>query len=870
MVGRTVRRIASLFLVVVLNVGCGSGQPQGQAAGTDKPASRPRLADLLNEPRAELARQADEVAAQIKVRFDARRQSKLAFSFLPRTWQPLVIPGIHDPRFHPEIGFSLPSYLEPTAVGAEPDLALLYAAFGDKEAARKLAGGEQPPGIQRFQYARNYPVEWTRLVTLHLHAAGQRMALGQPEGFTEIVELRKQIAEALDDQARQAPLGMHLLALERRMVELAEQAWREKGETALAQQAAALLAEWPRQVPPLPFDELTDHWVRVLRSSAQGRVLRSSSALRSLDFLQVPFPHQSLEAVLLFFDEQNRLSDVILTYNARIQDLCPRATELAGALTAWVTPDPEPSPTRSVQRLRDWTVETRLGPVDARVGAWVRFSRSTGLVPSEIPRSWGPVHLNRRFETNRLAVAPNRLDEPLVVKEDAALERFDNPLPNGQLLDVTLYQATGFDLLQRVRMRYRPGTPWQDVALPLFAQLGPGEWLSEQAGSTHGPRLRIRWQDAITQISFCVPYEPREPLELDLADLRGSPDDLQKWNLIVEQQEEAERRQRLARGTPLQRLPRKLEYLPLGAEKDETLRYLPKGQNVLKREFDNGILVVINTPPPREGPPFMARQVVCQFGADNKLIAARIRYDAATKPRNPKDAEWPKSLLEPWRQAGGVVAPTVLPYALRSTGLAPTPAGVYYRWQDDLSEASYLSDRNGVEITLANRPVDGNPVPKLHFLPTGPADALPGLTLGMTRAEFEKSCKARPVETPEGGWAVAVSQGTYDAVIVWFDEQDRIRQITARFRANDPSKTSPKDMEKALTDRWGLELRQVGWPARRDFSSQGVLQGLVWFDDVVRYRLYWADSDNSPPRLWAEWLALEGPASADARPGEKP
>jgi hypothetical protein len=49
----------------------------------------------------------------------------------------------------------------------------------------------------------------------------------------------------------------------------------------------------------------------------------------------------------------------------------------------------------------------------------------------------------------------------------------------------------------------------------------------------------------------------------------------------------------------------------------------------------------------------------------------------------------------------------------------------------------------------------------------------------------------------------------------------------------------------------------VGWPARRDYSPQGGLQSLAWFDDLTRYRLYWADSDNSPTRLWAEWQAAE-------------
>ncbi|MCS6976535.1 MAG: hypothetical protein NZM31_05935, partial [Gemmatales bacterium] len=732
--------------------------------------------------------------------------------------------------------------------------ARLYAAFGDREAARRLAGGQASGDFGQFPYERNFPLEWTRLAALLLHSAGQRIALGDAEGLAEVIELRSQIRQALGEQAQNSPLGLHLLGLERRIVEQAEAAWREKGEKALADQAAAVLADWPRRIPVLPLEEPAAFWSRALGASAQGCVLAATPPGKALDFLQLPFPPHALDGALLFFDEQGRLVEGILTYTARIQDVCPRASELSAGLAAWVSADAEATPTRSVQSLPGWTVETRLGPVDATVGAWVRLIRQGYEAAGAVRRELGPVHLDRRFESNRLLVAPQRLDDPLVLKEEPALERFGNPLKAGSLLDVTLFRVPERDLLQKLRLRYRPGTPWQQIALPLFAELGPGQWTPEGAGGTHGPRLRITWQDAVTQLDFSIPQEFGQPLTVELADRRESPDDVARWQEAVRRREEDERRDRLSRGQPIQRLPRKLDYLPLGADKDEVLRYLPKGQSVLKREFDHGMLVVINTPPPREGPPFMARQVIVQFGPDNKLAAARIRYDVAVKPRNAKEADWPRTLLEPWRQAGGVVAATASPYALRSQGLPGSAPGTFYRWRDDLTEATYLSDRGGVEITLTDRTLGHEP-PPLSYLTTGPAEAIPGCVLGASRADFEAACPGRPVETPEGGWAVGVAQGPYDAVVVWFNEHNRIQRITARFRANDPSKTGAKDMEKALTDRWGVEIRQVGWPVWRDFSPHGALQSLTWFDDVVRYRLFWADNDNSPPRLWAEWTA---------------
>ena len=46
-------------------------------------------------------------------------------------------------------------------------------------------------------------------------------------------------------------------------------------------------------------------------------------------------------------------------------------------------------------------------------------------------------------------------------------------------------------------------------------------------------------------------------------------------------------------------------------------------------------------------------------------------------------------------------------------------------------------------------------------------------------------------------------------------------------------------------------------PARRDFVEKTV-QALTWFDDATRYRIYWAESNNSPARLWSEWRVEKG------------
>jgi hypothetical protein len=806
-------------------------------------------------PREELNRRALDVLAEIKTREEGRRKNKLAFNLLPKLYQPIVVPGIHDLKFDATVGCSLPSYVDPRETVPQPDLARLYAQYGDLEAGRKLARGQEPADLEKLKLEKNYPVEWTRYVAYHLHALGQKIALGDTEALAEFLDARKQLETALGEKDRTSPLGQALLARERRVIQQAADALRKQGQTALANQASGALGNWPDAPPPLPLDEGREFWCRALRAPADSKVVAGIPALRALDFLQLPYPAEALDAVFLFFSEQGQLEEVLIGYTARVQDQYPRAAELAGALSDFVPSDSEATASKSNQICQGWTVETRVTPIDSTVGAWVRWSRQRPVAPVAVPRDFGPIHLDWSFESTRLQLAPNVLGNPVVLKDDAALDRFPNPLSVGKLLDVTLVQTPDHNLLQEASFRYRPGTPWHQLAQPLFAQLGLGKWSVEDAGSNHGPRVRITWEDDASQLTFSIPHESREPSELEYRDRRDSSHHAARV-AAVKARESKERQERLASGKAAQRLPRKLDYLPLGGERDDVVRYLPKGQTVLKREFDGGMLVVVNSPPPKDGPPYMARQLLLRFGKDDKLAWARVRYDIAVKPKNAKEGDWPRQILDLWRKPGGAVGALASPYAARMSDLPPqNPPGVLYRWEDDLTEAAFLSDRNGVEVTLEDRPLSGEDLPPLTYLPRGPSEGATGVTLGMDRKDFEAIAKSKPIESPDGAWVFGIPQGLYDAVLVWFDKDNKARQITARFRQADASKTGQKDLEKFLSDRWGAEVKQVGWPARRDYSPQGSLQSLVWFDDVTRYRLYWADSDNSPSRLWAEWKA---------------
>src|SRR5262249_18392762 len=130
------------------------------------------LGALLGKSRAELAEMADEWAARARLQEQARRERRLTSALLPEAPFPLVVPVLREAHFAPEAGFSLPPYVAEGTKDSE--LALHLARYGDDEAARQLAEPADAAAGRKLdacRCARNYPVEWTRLVALMLHEA---------------------------------------------------------------------------------------------------------------------------------------------------------------------------------------------------------------------------------------------------------------------------------------------------------------------------------------------------------------------------------------------------------------------------------------------------------------------------------------------------------------------------------------------------------------------------------------------------------------------------------------------------------------------------------------------------------------------------
>src|SRR5262245_23932635 len=183
--------VSTAFLMFGL-AGCGSTPTPVAEQPTDAP--RPlgavadvSLADLLGKPRAELAELADECLGRVRVQEKARRDGTLSFALTPQARLPLVIPVWQEAKFSQKAGFSLPPYLAEGTTDNE--LALHLARFGDTEAARRLADPKDAAVLKRIDacgFERNYPVEWTRLVALLVHAAEFRLATGDADGRAEL------------------------------------------------------------------------------------------------------------------------------------------------------------------------------------------------------------------------------------------------------------------------------------------------------------------------------------------------------------------------------------------------------------------------------------------------------------------------------------------------------------------------------------------------------------------------------------------------------------------------------------------------------------------------------------------------------------
>jgi hypothetical protein len=871
MSGRWKALLASSLLFVI--AGCG-GSKNDQVAEEEAPSGPPILADLLKQPRADIAKRADDLLTEVRTREQARRRGALKLTLLPTWWQPLLTPGLNDLNLNAELGLSLPPYADPKSVVGDIDLALQYARFGDVEAALKIAGGQAKAEIEAFKLEQNFPIEWSRLAAIHLHGLQQRLAAGETQALTELIDVHSELLKLLGEKGKTTPLGRDLLTRGRQTVAAAASAWKAAESTELAHAAEAALKEWPDDPPALPLAGAKATWAKAFKSTAEGPLLVAAAPLRALDFLQLPVPREGVEGVLLFFDEKDQLQDLLVTFSPNVRREAEQAAEVAAGFNLFATPTIAGKNGPVNHQWSAGKTETCLCPVNETFGGWVSLAVKQDTAARPVPRHLAQAHLDRRFDTNRLALAPQVLVDPVNISEEAGLVRLENPLPAAKLLRVDFNRVEGHDLLQEIAYRVQSGKPLREVAGPLFARLGFGK-LNNEFDRTR-TYLTVTWEDATTQLVLRLPDDAQQPTELTLRDRRDAAKAAERVATVTAF-EKTERQQRLAAHKPLQRLPRKLEQFPLGMLKSEVLKFLPQGKGILRRDIGDTVLVALNVPTPERA--YLIRQVIVRFDPENKVNWVRVRYEAGSHGH--RQPNWPQTLLAPWRSQAGAVSTLPSPYLPREADLPPqAPAGQFFHWRDDQTEATCLLDKNGVEVTLWNRPPGDEPSAPYVYLPRGPET----LRLGMTISEV-KVALGEAESVPDGGLVFRPVKGPFDAIVVWTDTAepgriasepsrtgepsrvsdrvlgDRVLKIAARYRTGPMAKTTPADLEKALATQWASELAVINWPQRRDFLAN-TLQALTWFDDHTRYRLYWAESDNSPARLWSEWREEKGTDAA--------
>lgn len=832
-------------LVLILLVGCSSRTPV--PAPVAAPAAREEivvdLAALLTTPREELAKRADELADRIRFQERSLQEKRTELSLLPTFRLPFVVPVFREAKFSAKAGFSLPPYATESMNSV---LAAHLARFGDHEAARNL--GATGDG------GRNYPVEWTRLVALMQHDAQMRTAAGDSEGMKQLIALHQQLNKVLEGKAANGPLGAALLPRGLGVLTEAAVAWRQQNRPELAADAEKAVQQWgkvPVTRPLLATENTRQELENLLGCKSQDCILAATDLIRAFDLLAIPMPHEGARSVVAFFDAANRCPLIQVTYRDGMGERYPHPRQLA-ALLEEAAPGKDQALGTSL-RLRTYTSDPENWEVytithRVGVGAMVRCARDPLVENSKLARDLGIVHLDRGFEQNRIRFAPEQSGDALSVKQPKTLAHLSNPLGVAQLSQAFLQRESTHDLVARVVMQYAVSDgaipELHQLAMPLWSKFGPSDFVEiNQKDHTY---LALRWRDARTEYALRLPCT-QSPLEWEARD-RRTGDQLAERVAESRTFDEQERQARLKSGQPLTRIPRSRERLVLGMSSEQVHALLPFGRTVQKRDIPNGLMVTMTTEPAANAAA-VPREILARFDTSGKLAELRVRYvdGLAAKGRDP--------LTELTRTCGASrqgPAPSAVVWAdLPRAAQAP----ILHQWQDDLSSLTCKREGGVTEVILRDRPVDSSAdkgLPLLEYLVRGPTSCV----LGMNRTDLFRQWNVTTPKTLEDG-AVVLTPSTprpYDALMVWF-ENERVVRIVARNTADGWAATTAQ-LAQSVSEAWGRDLKQLGWPARQEMTPQGILQGLGWYDGLTRQRIFWQDHDGASPRVYTEWKAL--------------
>jgi hypothetical protein len=574
-----------------------------------------------------------------------------------------------------------------------------------------------------------------------------------------------------------------------------------------------------------------------------------------VDLLAYPIPTEALAVLTVFLDQRDRLAEIQFTYRSKIEDVYPEPAHLA----YYLEEDGLTVKSRAVESSlyhQDYvgaglSFEAWRTNRSNALGGWVRIraeSKPAGTVGSGSLRVFGPVDLDRGFETNRLALVPRKAGSSVIVTDRETLKRLGKgvglPAPAGAVLQ----RESNHDLLAEFRLSWVPEQSPRALEglLPgLWSALGNAEVAAQEAND--GAFLAFTWQDDQTQAQLVLPFDDREAT-LTIRDSRGK-DSLAQRAVAVRRREQAERKARLEAGKPHVRLLRSpgvvndfsLEGLKLGQSRSEAETVLPTGRSYRRKEFDGGVSIVILSNPLR-GSAFWARQIILRYHGD-RVVEVRLRYQEGLEP-----ARKGETLLEQLT-AGKAAAPetVVATWSGLWAGL-PRPGKVAeVRWQDDLTVRTYQRDAGGSEVVLTDRALvdTGKTLGPLAFIPAG----LPGCRLGDTKERVRTALK-EPAAVSAGADIHRQPAGSpYEMLLVWYVES-KVSRLIAIHRTR-PG-TQERDIVAALSQAWGHDVAGLGTIRRQEGERGRILGSYFWHDDQTRVEAF-VQSDDQGARLMTEW-----------------
>ncbi|HEY1861812.1 MAG TPA: hypothetical protein VGG61_15740, partial [Gemmataceae bacterium] len=620
-----------LFLACFLS-GCGSSQVgETPLPGIDDSLEMP-LANLLAKPRPDLAVLGEEWAGKVADQEKAVRLGDLRCTVLPELRFPRMLPVWREATFSSRAGFSLPPYAAEGAKNAE--LAVHLARYGDAEAAAKLAGdnGDVRAQLDALRYARNYPVEWTRLVGLMQQSAQLRLATGDIDGAKELVALHRQVRKVLDPKAAEAPLGAALLSRGHKALTDAVPVLRQDGNNALANQLAKALEEWgatPSLIGSARLGASRAEVARLLGCPAKDKVLQTTNPARAIDLLALPVPSDGAQAVTAFFDGDDKLVQLLVSYIPSAAKNYPEPNHLGYLLEDRETPSKDASKSVGLNRrtylIDDVSCQILVLPRASTAGALVCFLASDQAETSTkaLVRDFGAVHLDRGFEQNRVHLAPEQKGDTVQTKRAATLAEIANPLGKMPPSVAYLKKQPGKDATVEFVLRFlwdhnQPAL--HQLALPLWQTYGPAQFAEteDEAGS----QFLLNWHDGKTRYLLRLPNVDEAPTDLVVQNERADKDATAATGGTSFDQ--AERKARIAAGKPLTRLPRSLEGVQLGQTKEQALAALPQSQSVIKQPIPDGVSVTINTDAPKNATS-QAKHLLIRLDATGKVAEVRAR-----------------------------------------------------------------------------------------------------------------------------------------------------------------------------------------------------------------------------------------------------